>query len=117
MYGKHSSSEKWEKTKRYTFDHPPGGLNQYILLLFKSMYDTKQAARRWHTCISDWMERNGYPAVNSEKTIFMKRQGTEIIIHGLFVDNMMHIPTCDKLHDEFLTLYQKDLEITGGGLM
>jgi hypothetical protein len=29
----------------------------------------------------------------------------------------MHVPTCDKLRDEFLTLYQKDFEITGGGLM
>jgi hypothetical protein len=38
-------------------------------------------------------------------------------MHGLFVDDMMHVPTCDKLHDEFLALYQKDFEITGGGLM
>ena len=81
------------------------------------MYGTKQAARRWHIRISDWMEQNGYPAVNSEKTIFMKRQGSDFIMHGLFVDDMMHVPTCDKLRDEFLTLYQKDFEITGGGLM
>ena len=80
------------------------------------MYGTKQAARRWHIRISDWMEQN-YPAVNSEKTIFMKRQGSDFIMHCLFVDDMMHVPTCDKLRDEFLTLYQKDFEITGGGLM
>ena len=30
---------------------------------------------------------------------------------------MMHVPTCDKLRDEFLKLYQRDFEITGGGLM
>ncbi len=29
----------------------------------------------------------------------------------------MHAPTCDKLRNEFLELYQKDFEITGGGLM
>ena len=81
------------------------------------MYGTKQAARRWHIRISDWMEQNGNPAVNSEKTIFMKRQGSDFIMHGLFVDDMMHVPTCDKLRDEFLQLYQKDFEITGGGLM
>ena len=81
------------------------------------MYGTKQAARRWHIRISDWMEQNGYPAVNSEKTIFMKRQGSDFIIHGLFVDDMMHVPTRDKLRDEFLELYQRDFEITGDGLM
>ena len=81
------------------------------------MYGTKQAARRWHIRISDWMEQNEYPAVNSEKTVFMKRQDSDFSIHGLFVDDMMHVPTCDKLHDEFLQLYQKDFETTGGGLM
>ncbi len=69
----------------------------HVFLLLKSMYGTKQAARRWHLLISAWMEKNGYPAMNSEKTIFMKCDGDEFIIHGLFVDDMMHVPTCDKL--------------------
>ncbi len=72
----------------------------HVLLLLKSMYGTKQAARGWHMRISEWMEQHGYPARNSEKTIFMKREGTDFIVHGLFVDDMMHVPTCDKLRDE-----------------
>ena len=55
--------------------------------------------------------------MNSEKTIFMKRKGSEYIIHGLFVDDMMHIHSCDAMKDEFLALYKKDFEITGGGKM
>ncbi len=62
------------------------------------------------------MEWNGYPAVMIERTIVMKRQGSDFIIHGLFVDNMMHVSTCDKLRDELVQLYKKDFEITGGGL-
>ena len=89
----------------------------HVLLLLKSIYGTKQAARRWHIHISEWMERNGYPAINSEKTIFMKRKGSDFIIHGLFVDDMMHVPTCDELKDEFMEKYKKDFDITGGGLM
>jgi hypothetical protein len=46
----------------------------HVLLLLKSIYGTRQAARKWHEHISSWMERNGYVAVNSEKTIFMKRR-------------------------------------------
>jgi hypothetical protein len=86
-----------------------------VLLLLKSMYGMKQAARRWHMRISDWMEQQGYPVVNSEKTIFMKHEGADFIIHRLFLDHMMHVPTCDKLRDEFFELYKKDFEITGGG--
>ena len=55
--------------------------------------------------------------MNSEKTIFMKRKGAKYIVHGLFVDNMMHIYSSDAIKDEFLALYKKDFEITGGSKM
>ncbi len=63
------------------------------------------------------MEKNGYPAVNSEMIIFMKRQGNDFIIHGLFVDDMMHVPTRDALKHEFMGEYTRDFNITGQGLM
>ncbi len=63
------------------------------------------------------MESHGYPAVNSEKNIFMKHEETDFITHGMFVDDMMHAPTCDKLCDEFLKLYKNFFYYTGGGLM
>jgi hypothetical protein len=37
----------------------------HALLLMKSMYGTRQAARQWHVHISNWMEDHGYEAVNS----------------------------------------------------
>ncbi len=89
----------------------------YVLLLLKCIYCTKHAAQRWRLHISGWMEKNGYPAVNSEKTISMKRQGNDFIIHGLFVDDMMHVPTSDALKHEFMEKYTRDFDITGGGLM
>ena len=89
----------------------------HVLLLVKSIYGTKQAARKWHIHISDWMIRNGYLAVNSDNTIFKKTKGSDYIIHGLFVDDMMHISSCDELKAEFMKKYSRDFEITGGGLM
>ena len=47
----------------------------------------------------------------------MKRTGDEYIIHGLFVDDMKHIYSCDAMKDEFLALYKKDFDITGGTKM
>ncbi len=40
-----------------------------------------------------WMENN--EALNSKMTIFIKYKVAEYIIHGLFVDDMMHIYSCD----------------------
>ena len=37
------------------------------------------------------MEDHGYLAVNSEKIIFMKRAGEDWILHGLYVDDMIHM--------------------------
>ncbi len=63
------------------------------------------------------MEANGYFAVNSDKTIFMEREGKHFIIHELFVDGIMHIATNNKLKNELMEKYSMDFNITGEGLM
>jgi hypothetical protein len=60
---------------------------------------------------------NGYSVVNSENNIFKKTKGTNYIIHGLFVDDMMHISSSNELKQEFMAKYSMDFQITGGGLM
>jgi hypothetical protein len=47
----------------------------------------------------------------------MKRKGKHFIIHGLFVDDMMHIATNNKIKKEFMEKYSRDFNITGGGFM
>jgi hypothetical protein len=84
----------------------------HALQLMKSMYGTRQAARQWHVRISTWMEDHGHLAINSEKTIFMKREGEEWIMHGLFVDDMIHAATNDNLRDQFIREYKADFDIT-----
>jgi hypothetical protein len=64
------------------------------------------------------MEANGYLTVTSDKTIiFMKREGRHFIVHGLFVDDMMHIATYNKLKNKFMEKYSRDFTITGAGFM
>jgi hypothetical protein len=63
------------------------------------------------------MERNGYQAVNSETTIFMKCRGTNFIFHGLFVDAMLHVSASESLRAEFMAKYTADFKVTGGGVM
>jgi hypothetical protein len=77
-------------------------------MLLKSFKGTKQTAQRLHVHISTWMENNGYPAVNSEKTIFMQLEGSYLILHVLFVDDMAHVSSCDRLREEFMKKYAAD---------
>ena len=60
------------------------------------------------------MEDNDYRAVNNDKTIFMKRDGKELIMHGIFVNDMKHVPTAKYLVEEFLEKYSRNFEITAG---
>jgi hypothetical protein len=92
---------------------PPG----QALQLMSAIYGTKQAARAWHSKISTWMVSTGYKAVNDEKTIFMRREGDEFLIHGLFVDDMKHITNGLRLYKEFLDKYAAAFDITGGHAM
>jgi hypothetical protein len=89
----------------------------YCLQLKKNIYGTRQAARAWHVRLSTWMEEHEYLPINNEKTIFMKWEGDDFIIHGVFVDDFKSIPTSKKLKDEFERLYSADFEFTGGNLM
>ncbi len=89
----------------------PEGHHQQLL---KSIHCTMQAACRWHKTISVGMETNGYLAVNSEKTIFIKCEGKHFIIHdGLFVYDMMHLrlATCNKLKNMVMEKYSKDFNL------
>jgi hypothetical protein len=81
------------------------------------MYETRQAAWQGHVRISMWMEDHGYAAVNSKKTIFMKHENEDWIMHGLFVDDMVHASTCEKLKQDFITEYKGDFQITCDDLM
>ena len=85
----------------------------YCLQLMKNIDGTRQAARAWHVRLSTWMEEHGYLPVNNEKTIFMKWEGDDFIIHGVFVDDFATIPTSQKLKDEFEALYSADFDVTG----
>jgi hypothetical protein len=63
------------------------------------------------------MESHEYPAINSEKTMFMKWDGDDFILHRLFVDDVSIIPTLDHLKKGFTALCLADLDVTGGDLM
>jgi hypothetical protein len=80
----------------------------HALLLMKSKYGTRQAARQRHQRISGWMESHDYMAVNNEKTMFIKWDGSDFFMHRLFVDDMAHASTSQKMIKKFMKEYSKD---------
>ncbi len=87
-----------------------------MLPLMKSMHSTRQAARqsRWHERISGWRDEHEYNAVNNDKTMFMKWEGSGWIMHEVFVDDMAQTSTSKKMLTNFFKEYGKDFDYTGG---
>ena len=105
LYGDMGSDKMYIRPPDWWPEVTPEG---HVLQLLKSIYGTKQAARRWHLHIPAMMINYGYPAVNNEKTTFkfMKRVVNDFIIHGLrlLVDDMMHVPTSQApMNDSLLS--------------
>jgi hypothetical protein len=53
------------------------------------------------------MESHDYIAFKNEKTMFMKCEGSNFIMHGLFVDDMAHASTSQKMINKFMKEYPK----------
>jgi hypothetical protein len=87
----------------------------HVLPLVKSIYGTKEAARKWHNYISGWIIKGTLQS--TVKRPFSRRPRDLIISFMAFVDAMMHISSWDELKEEFMDKYSKDFEIRGGGLM
>jgi hypothetical protein len=85
--------------------------------LYAPALKAHEAAKPWHVRLSTWMEEHGYLSVNTEKTIFMKWEEDDFIIHRVFDDDFPTIPASQKLKDEFEALYSVDFDVTGGGIM
>ena len=49
--------------------------------------------------------------------MFMKWEGSDWIMHRVFVDDMAHTSTSKKMLKKFFTEYGKNFEYTGGDLM
>ncbi len=63
------------------------------------------------------MESHDYMAVNNEKSMFMKWEGPDLIIHGLFFDEMAHASTSQRMVKNFIKEYLREFEYTRGNFM
>jgi hypothetical protein len=116
----HSYTVKWWRICTHAPDWWPEPISEgHCLQLMKNIYETRQAARAWHLKLSTWMEEHKHLPVNNEKTMIMKWDGNDFIIHGIFVDDFATIPTSEtrKLKLKFEELYAADFDFTGGKIM
>ena len=79
---------------------PPLGYPQYegkVLKLRKSLYGTKQASRMWQMKLRSKLIEMGFKNSTHDPCLFSKREGKDVMLIGVYVDDIILAHNNDKL--------------------
>ncbi|KAL0548995.1 hypothetical protein IC582_013474 [Cucumis melo] len=104
-----------------TFAPPKGcekqGEGNKVYLLKKALYGLKQAPRAWYSKIDEHLLSLGFLKSLSESTLYVKHNGTSILIVSLYVDDLLVIENNADHIQNFKWEMMKMFERTDLGLM
>ena len=65
------------------------GEEELVCKLNKSIYGLKQSSRCWFNTIDEFLENSGYTKSSSDPCIYIKREGEDIMLIALHVDDLI----------------------------
>ena len=93
------------------------GNKNKVYLLKKALYGLKQAPRVWYSRIDDHLISPGFEKSLSELTLYVKHDGTNILIISLYVDDLLVTGNNLDQVNQFKLNMKKVFEMTDLGLM
>ena len=102
-------------------DQPQGfvikGKEHMVYKLKKALYGLKQAPRAWYSEINSFLIKSGFKRSMNEPTLFVKHQGTDILIVMLYVDDIIFAGSCENMVEAFKNDMTKKYEMSDMGLL
>jgi hypothetical protein len=89
------------------FDCPPGT----VLGLNYCLYGAKQAPARFKSVSTEFMIAEGFTAVNDSQTVWIKRQGSSLLICAWFVDDVHHCTNDLSMYRSFRKRFEKRFDL------
>jgi len=97
-------------------EQPPGFEDHqhpnYVFKLKKALYGLKQAPRQWYERLNNFLLSHGYERGMIDKTLFIKKANSEIILVQIYVDDINFGATKDSLCEEFVAAMQGEFELS-----
>ncbi|GJW54671.1 putative ribonuclease H-like domain-containing protein [Tanacetum coccineum] len=78
----------------------------------KALYGLHQALRAWYETLSTYLLDNGFQRGQIDKTLFIKRVKSDILLVQVYVDDIIFGSTKKKLCTEFETLMHKKFQMS-----
>ncbi|GJS13028.1 putative ribonuclease H-like domain-containing protein [Tanacetum coccineum] len=81
----------------------------------KALYGLHQAPRAWYETLSTYLLDNGFQRGKIDKTLFIKRDKSDILLVQLYVDDIIFGSTRKKMCTEFEKMMHKKFQISSMG--
>ena len=83
-----------------------------ICELLKTLYGLKQAGREWNKEFDSKMKGFGYNRTRSDPCVYIRRDGKDVVILTVWVDDILLFGTSEKLLDEIVSDISQIWEVT-----
>jgi hypothetical protein len=84
----------------------------HVYKLYKALYGLKQASRTWYDCLKEFLLKDGFEIGKADSTLFIQRNGKDIFVCQIYVDDIIFGSTNDKFCEEFSRIMTKRFEVS-----
>ncbi|KAL4022755.1 hypothetical protein IC575_016500 [Cucumis melo] len=85
---------------------------QYVYKLNKALYGLKQAPRAWYERLTMYLGERGYLRSETDKTLFINRTSTNLIVAQIYVDDIIFGGFPKTLVDNFINIKKSEFEMS-----
>ena len=89
--------------KEKVYMHQPEGYEDnmgHICKLIKMLYGLKQLGREWNIELDEKLKRFGFQRLRSDPCIYIKRDGDDMVIITVWVDDLLLFASSNKLMEQ-----------------
>jgi hypothetical protein len=86
-----------------------------ICELIKTLYGLKQSGREWNIELDEKLKRFGFQRLRSDPCVYIKRDGDDVVIITVWVDDLLLFASSDKLMDQTKSDLRTQWEVTDLG--
>ncbi|CAL2229802.1 unnamed protein product [Prunus armeniaca] len=88
-----------------------------VYKLHKALYGLKQAPRAWYDEIDAYFNKVGFKKSPSEATLYVKAEGSDVLIVSLYVDDIVYTGSSSQMIEEFRRDMMEHYEMTYLGVL
>ncbi|TYJ98295.1 gag-pol polyprotein [Cucumis melo var. makuwa] len=85
---------------------------QYVYKINKALYGLKQAPRAWYERLIIYLDERGYSKGETDKTLFINRTSTDLIVAQIYVDDIIFGGFPKTLVNNFINIIKSEFEIS-----